>query len=152
MATVQRFEDLLCWKKSRELVRDIYKALNTCKDYGFKDQIQRASVSVMSNIAEGFESGTKQEFLNYLYIAKGSAGEVRAQLYAAHDIGYVNIETFKRLKGLAEECSRLVSSFTKTVKAGSLSGLQRKYEKPKDEMEEFLKEHGYVAPWERKNS
>ena len=152
MATVQRFEDLLCWKKSRELVRDIYKALNTCKDYGFKDQIQRASVSVMSNIAEGFESGTKQEFLNYLYIAKGSAGEVRAQLYAAHDIGYVHIETFKRLKGLAEECSRLVSSFTKTVKAGSLSGLQRKYEKPKDEMEEFLKEHGYVAPWERKNS
>jgi len=152
MATVQRFEDLLCWKKSRELVREVYKALNTCKDYGFKDQIQRASVSVMSNIAEGFESGTKQEFLNYLYIAKGSAGEVRAQLYAAYDIGYVHIETFKRLKGLAEECSRLVSSFTKTVKAGSLSGLQRKYEKPKDEMEEFLKEHGYVAPWERKNS
>ena len=89
---------------------------------------------------------------NGVNIAKGSAGEVRAQLYAAHDIGYVNIETFKRLKGLAEECSRLVSSFTKTVKAGSLSGLQRKYEKPKDEMEQFLKEHGYVAPWERKNS
>jgi len=103
-------------------------------------------------ISNGVKSGTKQEFLNYLYIAKGSAGEVRAQLYAAHDIGYVHIETFKRLKGLAEECSRLVSSFTKTVKAGSLSGLQRKYEKPKDEMEEFLKEHGYVAPWERKNS
>ena len=103
-------------------------------------------------ISNGVKSGTKQEFLNYLYIAKGSAGEVRAQLYAAHDIGYVHIETFKRLKGLAEECSRLVSSFTKTVKAGSLSGLQRKYEKPKDEMEEFLKEHGYVAPWERKNT
>ena len=126
-------------------------------------------------ISNGVKSGTKQEFLNYLYpvrskapqgacstrfmraasngvnIAKGSAGEVRAQLYAAHDIGYVNIETFKRLKGLAEECSRLVSSFTKTVKAGSLSGLQRKYEKPKDEMEEFLKEHGYVPPWERKS-
>ena len=102
-------------------------------------------------ISNGVKSGTKQEFLNYLYIAKGSAGEVRAQLYAAHDIGYVHIETFKRLKGLAEECSRLVSSFTKTVKAGSLSGLQRKYEKPKDEMAEFLKEHGYVPPWERKS-
>jgi|SRR3989344_3473454 len=135
MATVQRFEDLLCWKKSRELVRDIYKALNTCKDYGFKDQIQRASVSVMSNIAEGFESGTKQEFLNYLYIAKGSAGEVRAQLYAAHDIGYVNIETFKYLKGLAEECSRLVSSFTKSLKTSEVSGLQYKKEKTKTEME-----------------
>ena len=135
MATVQRFEDLLCWKKSRELVRDIYKALNTCKDYGFKDQIQRASVSVMSNIAEGFESGTKQEFLNYLYIAKGSAGEVRAQLYAAQDIGYVNIETFKYLKGLAEECSRLVSSFTKSLKTSEVSGLQYKKEKTKTEME-----------------
>lgn len=152
MATVQCFEDLLCWKKSRELVSEVYKAFNNCRDHGFKDQIQRASVSVMSNIAEGFESGTKQEFLNYLYIAKGSAGEVRAQLYAAYDIGYLNIETFKRLKELAEECSRLLSSFTKTVKTGSLSGLQRKYEKPKDEMEEFLKEHGYISPWERKNS
>ena len=59
MATVQRFEDLLCWKKSRELVSEVYRALKDCKDYGFKDQIQRASVSVMSNIAEGFESGTK---------------------------------------------------------------------------------------------
>ena len=135
MATVQRFEDLLCWKKSRELVREVYKALNTCKDYGFKDQIQRASVSVMSNIAEGFESGSKQEFLNYLYIAKGSAGEVRAQLYAAHDIGYVNIETFKYLKGLAEECSRLVSSFTKSLKTSEVSGLQYKKEKTKTEME-----------------
>lgn len=150
MATVQQFEDLICWKKARELTSEVYKTLKDCKDYGFKDQIQRASVSVMSNIAEGFERGTKQEFLNYLYIAKGSAGEVRAQLYAAYDIGYINIETFKYLKGLAEECSRLLSSFTKTVKMGSLSGLQRKYEKPKDEMEEFLKERGYISPWERK--
>lgn len=151
MATIQQFEDLLCWKKSREFTREIYQALKDCKDFGFKDQIQRASVSVMSNIAEGFERGTKQEFLNYLYIAKGSAGEVRAQLYAAHDIGYLNIETFKYLRNLAEECSRLLSSFSKTVKIGSMGGLQRKYEKPKDEMEEFLKEHGYLSPWERKN-
>lgn len=151
MATVQQFEDLICWKKARELTSEVYKALKDCNDRGFKDQIQRAAVSVMSNIAEGFERGTKQEFLNYLYIAKGSAGEVRAQLYAAYDIGYINIQTFKNLKGLAEECSRLLSSFTKTVKAGSLSGLQRKYEKPKDEMEEFLKEHGYISPLERKN-
>lgn len=150
MATVQQFEDLLCWKKSRMLTSEVYKALKDCSDRGFKDQIQRASVSVMSNIAEGFERGTKQEFLNYLYIAKGSAGEVRAQLYAACDIGYINIQTFKYLKGLAEECSRLLASFAKTVKAGSLNGLQRKYEKPKDEMEEFLKEYGYVSPLERK--
>ncbi len=78
MTTIERFEDLICWQKGRELTRQIYKALRECKDYGFKDQIQRAAVSVMSNIAEGFERGTQQEFLNYLYIAKGSAGEVRA--------------------------------------------------------------------------
>ena len=100
MATVRQFEDLLCWQRARELTQEVYRALGKINDYGFKDQIQRASVSVMSNIAEGFESGTKQEFLNYLYIAKGSAGEVRAQLYAALDIGYLNLETFKLLNSL----------------------------------------------------
>lgn len=135
MATIERFEDLLCWKKARELTSEVYKALKDCKDYGFKDQIQRASVSVMSNIAEGFERGTKQEFLNYLYIAKGSAGEVRAQLYAAHDIGYINIQTFKYLKSLAEECSRLLSSFTKSLKTSEARGLQYKQEKTKTELE-----------------
>src|SRR3989338_8181140 len=99
MTTIQRFEDMLAWKKSRELTREIYKAFRDCRDFGFKDQIQRAAVSIMSNIAEGFESGTRLEFLNYLFIAKGSAGEVRAQLYAALDIGYLNIEIFKRVDG-----------------------------------------------------
>src|SRR3989338_11584690 len=129
MATVQKFEDLICWQRSRELVREVYKALANCRDNGFRDQIQRAAVSVMSNIAEGFESGTKQEFLNYLYIAKASAGEVRAQTYVGYDVGYLNIETFrlqvpiptlsaKRLNSLAEECSRLIASFSKKLKAG----------------------------------
>lgn len=131
METVRQFEDLLCWKKARELTREAYKAFAQCRDRGLTDQIQRAAVSVMSNIAEGFESGTRQEFLNYLYIAKASAGEVRAQLYAAHDIGYVNIQTFKDLKSLAEECSRLLSSFIKSVKSSSLGGLQHKREKTK---------------------
>src|SRR3989338_5623520 len=126
MSTVKRFEELMMFKKARELTREVYKALSTCRDDGFRDQIQRASVSVLSNIAEGFESGTKQEFLNYLYIAKASAGEVRAQLYAASDIGYINIETFKYLKGLAEDCSRLIASFTAKLKSGGLAGDQRK--------------------------
>src|SRR3989338_10155591 len=111
MATIARFEDLICWQKARELTKGVYKAFHGCRDYGFIDQIQRAAVSVMSNIAEGFERGTQQEFINYLFIAKGSAGEVRAQLYAALDIGYVNIETFKYLSGLAIDCSRLIQSF-----------------------------------------
>jgi len=140
MATIKQFEDLLCWKKSRELTKGVYAELKNCKDYGFKDQIQRASVSVMSNIAEGFESGTKQEFLNYLYIAKGSAGEVRAQLYIALDVGYLNIETFKNLNKLALECSRLVSSFIKKLKTSDVPGLQHKREQKEDPIKEIMKE------------
>jgi len=133
MATVQKFEDLICWQKGRELARSVYKAFKNCNDYGFKDQIQRASVSVISNIAEGFERGTKQEFINYLYIAKGSAGEVRAQLYVALDVGYLNIETFKYLNNLSAECSRLIQSFTEKVKGGSQQGTQfKRAEKTED--------------------
>lgn len=135
MATIRQFEEILAWQKARELTREVYKALRACNDRGFKDQIQRASVSVMSNIAEGFESGTKQEFLNYLYIAKGSAGEVRAQLYAALDIGYLNLETFKLLNSLALSCSRLIATFIKGLKVSEFKGLQYKREKSKHELE-----------------
>src|SRR3989338_4210192 len=131
MATIKQFEDLVCWQKARLLVKEIYKTLRDCKDYGFKDQIQRASISILSNIAEGFERGTKQELLNYLYIAKGSAGEVRAQLYVALDAGYLNIETFKYLNSLAVECSRLLQSFVTKVKISQFQGLQYKHEKRK---------------------
>jgi len=142
MATVQRFEDLLCFKKSRELTKAVYGALRTCRDQGFKDQIQRASVSIMSNIAEGFESGTRAGFLSYLYIAKASAGEVRAQTYVAYDVGYVNAQIFKDLNGRAEECSRLLASFIKAVKSSEHAGLLRKAEptKRKAEVLEFEKE------------
>ncbi len=142
MTTVQRFEDLLSWQKARELTREVYRALNRCTDRGFTDQIQRASVSVMSNIAEGFESGTRDSFVNYLYIAKASAGEVRAQLYVAHDVGYLNPETFKSLKFKAEECSKLLSSFIKGVKSSPHKGLQRKGERTKfqKDAEDFLRE------------
>lgn len=130
MATVQRFEDLLCWQKARSLTESIYKELKFCRDFGFKDQIQRAAVSVMSNIAEGFERGTRQELVNYLFIAKGSAGEVRAQLYIALDTGYLNIEKFKYLNGLAMDCSRLIYNFAAKVKDGAKDGTQFKRPKP----------------------
>ena len=139
MATIQTFEDLICWQKARILTREIYKLfkdlnnkqfknLNISKfnDRGLQDQIQRASVSIMSNIAEGFERGTKQEFLNYLFIAKGSAGEVRAQLYVALDAGYIDSLKFKDLNSLAIECSRLLSSFIFKVKISEAKGLQYK--------------------------
>ncbi|TSC62009.1 MAG: S23 ribosomal protein [Parcubacteria group bacterium Gr01-1014_48] len=135
MATIQTFEDLICWKKARLLTKEVYSALLECKDSGFKNQIQRAAISVMSNIAEGFERGTRAEFLNYLYIAKGSAGEVRAQLYAACDIGYLNIETFKYLNSLVVECSKLLSSFIKSLKQSDFVGLQHKKEKTKQQLQ-----------------
>lgn len=150
MATVKQFEDLVCWQKARLLTKEIYKAFRDCRDFGFKDQIQRAAVSVMSNIAEGFESGTRQEFLNYLYIAKASAGEVRAQLYAALDIGYLNIarpaslgeagETFKHLNSLALECSRLTASFIKGLKISKFQGHQFKRVSKDDEFDKWLEE------------
>lgn len=134
----------MMFKKARELTKLVYKAFTACRDNGFRDQIQRASVSIVSNIAEGFESGTKYEFLNYLYIAKASAGEVRAQLYVASDIGYLNIETFKHLNSLAEECSRLIASFAKRVKIGGMSGSQLKREAPRDIVGEMIMKAGYV--------
>lgn len=143
MATIKQFEDLICWQRARELTREIYaeifKNLKFKNDYGFRDQIQRAAVSVMSNIAEGFERGTRAEFINYLFIAKGSCGEVRAQLYVALDCGYLNIETFKYLNGLALECSRLIYNFIQSVKASEFKGLQYKHEKKPVKMPEHLK-------------
>ncbi|TSC91277.1 MAG: 30S ribosomal protein S23 [Parcubacteria group bacterium Gr01-1014_2] len=141
MATIKSFEDLVCWQMARELTKEIYKEFKYLKDYGFKDQIQRATVSVMSNIAEGFERGTNQEFLNYLYIAKGSAGEVRAQLYVALDVGYLNDETFKHLNNLCRRCSILISGLIKSLKVSGFKGLQYKKENRKDpEWKKFLEE------------
>ncbi|MDB5204255.1 MAG: ribosomal protein [Candidatus Taylorbacteria bacterium] len=152
MATVNRFEDLVAFQKSRELVREIYKSLRDCRDGGFKDQIQRASVSILSNIAEGFESGTKEGFLNYLYIAKASAGEVRAQLYVALDVGYLNPETLssseyprgcKYLHELVLSCSKLVASFIEKLKQNGMGGLQRKTVDKKDVLADLMKEKGF---------
>ncbi|MBI2627708.1 four helix bundle protein [Candidatus Nomurabacteria bacterium] len=140
MATIYKFEDLICFNKARDLTKSIYKEFKDCRDFSFKDQITRASVSVLSNIAEGFERGTKNEFLNFLYIAKGSAGEVRAQLYVAHDVGYLNIETFKYLNNLASECSRLVQSFAEKVKKGASAGTQFKKLEKDDPMKEILRQ------------
>lgn len=139
MATISKFEDLICFSKARDLTKHIYREFKDCKDFGFKDQITRASVSVLSNIAEGFERGTRNEFLNFLYIAKGSAGEVRAQLYVALDAGYLNLETFKYLNNLAQECSRLIQSFSEKVKKGASAGTQFKKLERDDPMREILR-------------
>ena len=87
---IEKFEDLDVWQNAVELSANVYSVFRTCKDYAFKDQICRASVSVPSNIAEGFERQSNKEFIHFLYIAKGSAGEVRTQLIIALRLGFLN--------------------------------------------------------------
>ena len=109
MATVERFEDLDVWQNARKLTNRIYKHTRQdpfAKDFGLRDQIQRAAVSVMSNIAEGFESRTQSVFVDYLGHARGSAGEVRAQLYVALDQGYISESEFESSHQLIETISR----------------------------------------------
>ncbi len=95
---IQKFEDLIAWQKARELAKVIYKMTEAGKfsrDFGMRDQIRRAAVSIMSNIAEGFERMGRAEFHQFLVIAKASCAEVRSQLYIAHDIGYLDREQFE---------------------------------------------------------
>lgn len=99
MEKARRFEDLWIWQQAREFVREIYEDFRTgapSKDFGFRDQIQRAGISIMNNLAEGFERSTDADFARFLDLAKGSCGEVRSLYYAAEDLGYItsaNAET-----------------------------------------------------------
>src|SRR5690349_18524090 len=109
---IERFEDLIVWQKARELTRRIYQLTEQekfAKDFGLKSQIQRASVSVMSNIAEGFERFRPNEFHQFLSIAKGSCAEIRSQLYVAFDIGYLNENAFRDLIATTEELSKIIN-------------------------------------------
>jgi len=92
-----RFEDLAIWQEAIGLCKKVYSALKDCKDYGLKDQMQRASVSIPSNIAEGYERKGSKETSHFLYIAKGSCGELRTQLYLATDLGYLEQQIGKQL-------------------------------------------------------
>ena len=114
MATVQQFEDLHVWQDARSLVREIYQVTKQRafrRDFGLRDQITRAATSTMSNIAEGFERGTRKEFIRFLNIAKGSIGEVRSQLYVALDQEYIEQETFDNLRHAALALSRRIAKF-----------------------------------------
>jgi len=111
MATAQSFEELDCWKEARAVTSRIYgltREPDFSRDFGLKDQIRRGAVGVMSNIAEGFEREGASEFHNFLSIAKGSAGEVRAQLYIALDQGYINQSSFDELAERTRRVSRLM--------------------------------------------
>ena len=111
MATVQRFEDLDVWKRAKSLANLVYDFSESgqfARDFGLRDQMRRAAVSIMSNIAEGFESKTQATFINYLSHAKASSGELRAQLYLAHDRNYISTEQFKEASEMAEICSKQI--------------------------------------------
>ena len=124
MPTITRFEEIEAWQTARELTKMIYSITDAGKisrDFGLKDQLRRASVSVMSNIAEGFESKTQPAFIRYLAIAKASAGEVRSQLYVLHDVGYLTDAQFSGLFSLTEKASRQLSRFITYLEANPQS-------------------------------
>jgi len=133
MARIERFGDLMSWQKARELNRLVYDATKKrafAKDFGLRDQIRRASVSVMSNVAEEFERGGNKEFIQFLSTAKGSCGEVRCQLYAALDEEYLTEMEFKELYERNKEVSRLISGLIAYLRRSELRGNKYREESP----------------------
>ena len=112
---IQKFEDILVWQKAKQVTVSVYELTKKLKDYSFKDQIQRASVSVMNNIAEGFERQSNKEFKQFLYIAKGSCGELRSMFALAVELDYVSEEKYAKLCNQATKMSKMLSGFIKTL-------------------------------------
>jgi four helix bundle protein len=116
MKKVEGFEDLVVWQEAKDLAGVIYKTFNGLKDFGFKDQIQRASISVMNNIAEGFERGSDADFLRFLYISKASCGEVRSMIYLAKDLNYIKESDGNIILENCRKLARGLASFIKYLK------------------------------------
>lgn len=112
---IERFEDILAWQRAKELTKNIYLLLAKSNDYGFKDQIQRAAVSIMNNIAEGFERRSDKEFKQFLYVAKGSCGETRSMLLLAKELAILESSICENLILETEQISKMLSNFIKTL-------------------------------------
>ena len=115
---IERFEDFIAWQKARKLTADIYRVTSEgsfARDFGLKDQIRRAAVSSMSNLAEGFERGRPAEFHQFLSIAKASCAELLAQLYVALDVGYISLSTFDRLMAQGTEVGQIIGGLRLSV-------------------------------------
>lgn len=122
---MNKFEELDAWKRARELSSQVYAITKTgefSRDFGLRDQIRRAAVSVMSNIAEGFERDGNKEFRQFLALAKGSAGEVRSQLYVALDAKYITQEQFELLRELTENTGRVIAGLMRYLEKSDLKG------------------------------
>jgi four helix bundle protein len=149
---VQGFENLNVYKQTRVLTNKIYELTRQnhfAKDYGLTDQIRRASVSIMSNIAEGFERGSNQELIQFLYIAKASCGEVRAQLTIAYDQKYINEENYKQLTNQSRLISGMLGNLITYIKGSKFRG--SKFKRPpiksfQDEFNEFLNQYKNDTP------
>ena len=129
MATFQRLEDIEVWQKARELTRGIYTISghgSFAKDFALRDQIRRASVSIMSNIAEGFERSGTAEFVQFLAVAKGSAGEVVSQIYVAGDQRYIDPDQCGRLLAMADEISRMIGGLMTYLRTSGIRGAKYK--------------------------
>jgi four helix bundle protein len=116
---IKKFKDILAWKKARELNKMIYtitQKKSFSKDYTMIDQIRRASISIASNIAEGFGRQTDKEFIQFLYIAKGSISEVQSQLYLSLDLGYIGKDEFKTVFDSSIECEKIINGFITYLK------------------------------------
>ena len=125
MATIKKFEEIEGWQKARELTRFVYQITGQehfAEDFGLKDQIRRAAISVMSNIAEGFERDGRAEFLQFLSIAKASAGEVQSQLYIALDQGYISPVDFGCGYALCGETANLIGGFMIYLRSTPIQG------------------------------
>jgi four helix bundle protein len=120
MPAIQEFEEIHAWQTAREITKKVYMLSDRGQfgqDFGLRNQIRRAAVSVMSNIAEGFESNSQAQFINYLGHAKASAGEVRSQLYIAYDLGYISKDQFQFLIDQNRKCSSQVYKLMEYLKA-----------------------------------
>lgn len=129
MSTIQKFEDIDAWKLARPLVNRIYDVTFKSAfshDYALRDQIRRASISIVSNIAEGFERDGDKEFVQFLFVAKGSCGVVRAQLYLAYDRQYLSEEEFAELTQKALQLSRVIAGLIKYLRQSQITGKKYK--------------------------
>ncbi|NLX25444.1 MAG: four helix bundle protein [Lentisphaerae bacterium] len=128
MASIETFEDIEAWQESRKLANAVYAITRRNgfdRDFGLRDQIQRAAVSVVSNIAEGFERGSNKEFIQFLYISKGSVGEVRAQLYVALDQQYISAAEHEELSASASRVSRMIAGLISYLLNSDYKGSKR---------------------------
>ena len=128
-AHIKRFEDLEAWQLSRELTNQIYeitKRESICRDFSFVDQLRKAAISTMNNIAEGFERGSNKDFVKFLFIARGSAGEVRSLLYLGLDQAYLSNSEFEEGRALCIRCCQVIWGLIRSLrsKSGWITGMK----------------------------